>query len=159
MRKLYEITGDLMRVEDLESEELVRAHLDSLQIEFEAKVDGVCRIITNGESEAEEIGKEIARLQARKRSAERGSQWLRDYLKTNMDVAGIPRVKTNLFGVSLSDSKPKVDVVSMNDLPKEFVKIAIETVPLKDEILAHFKATGEVPPGCSITVGKTLRIM
>lgn len=159
MKKLYEITTEIIKaVEEVDSEELMKASLDSLQVEFESKVDQICRVIRNAESEAEMVDAEVKRLQARKRAAERASEWLRNYLKTNMDAAGIPRVKTNLFGVSLSDSKPKVDILSITELSSEFVKTEIIRTPLKEEIIEHFKRTGEVPDGCQITVGKTLRI-
>jgi hypothetical protein len=75
-----------------------------------------------------------------------------------MEAAGIPKIKTALFGVSIFDTKPSVVVLSEADVPKEMVQTTITTKVKKDVILQHYLDTGEIPPGVEITHGKGLRI-
>lgn len=161
MSKLYEITNELVKFRDAESEEdfaLAKSSLDALQIAFEHKVENICKLIKEKEEDERGLQLEISRLISRKQAASKASEWLRSYLKTNMEAAGIPKVKTVLFGVSLSDSKPKVVVKDLAHVPPEFIRVEVIKTPNKEAISEHFKTTGEIPDGCDIEVGKTLRI-
>lgn len=160
--KLYELTTELVKLSDdlatPEEQALAQAHWDSLQMAFEQKVETICKVIKDKEAEQEALDAEAKRLIGRARVAARSIEWLRNYLKVNMDAAGIPKIKTVLFGISLSDSGVKVVVNSISEVPKDFVKTTITTVPDKEKIAEHFKATGEIVPGVTIEQGKTLRI-
>mgnify|MGYP001400229867 CR=1 FL=1 len=160
--RLYELTTELVKLSDdlatPEEQALAQAHWDSLQMAFEQKVETICKVIKEKEVEQEALDAEAKRLIGRARVAARSIDWLRNYLKVNMESAGIPKIKTTLFGVSLFDSAPRVVINAISEVPKDFVKTTITTVPDKDKISEHFKTTGEVLPGVSIEQGKSLRI-
>lgn len=156
MKPLYELAHEFAMVKF--DEEGAEERLNALQVDFESKVQNICIVIKEREAEQEALGKEIARLTTKARVAKKDEDWLRNYLKVNMDAAGIPKIKTTLFGVSLSDSRPKINITAIGEVPKEFVNTAIVTTADKEKILEHFKKTGEVLQGCQIEQGKTLRI-
>jgi len=161
--KLYEITSELTRYseEDLTNPEkqlVLKEHLDNLQVAFENKVEQICKVIRDKELDREALDNEMSRLLFRRKAADSAAEWLRNYLKINMDSAGIPRIKTSLFGVFLSDSKPRIIIEALSEVPKDFVKTTISTVADKEKIAEYYKTTGEILPGVSIEQGKTLRI-
>lgn len=158
MAKLYEIVQDLRGAEDIEDEGALVKRMDGLQLQLETKVEAICKFLSNLTSEADVLESESKRLSSRAKAVRRQSEWIKAYLKGNLDALKVSKLKTPLYRLSLSDSQPMVEVWNMNDIPKEFVKTTIETVVDKQAILEHFKRTGEVVNGVNITQGKTLRI-
>ena len=66
------------------------------------------------------INAEIARLQALKAKRDKIAQGLRDYLKQNMERAGIEKIECPLFSISIKKNPPSVDVIDSLSLPAEF---------------------------------------
>jgi hypothetical protein len=66
------------------------------------------------------IDAEIARLQALKAKRDKVAQGLRDYLKQNMERAGIEKIECPLFSISIKKNPPSVDVIDSLSLPAEF---------------------------------------
>lgn len=66
------------------------------------------------------IDAEIARLQALKAKRDKVAQGLRDYLKQNMERAGIEKIECPLFSISIKKNPPSVDVIDSLSLPSQF---------------------------------------
>jgi hypothetical protein len=74
-----------------------------------------------------------------------------------MDVLDVDKIKTDLHSVTLSQSKPKLDVIDEKALPADYKKTVVSVDRAK--LGAHFKETGEQVPGTVIIPGKrTLNI-
>lgn len=66
------------------------------------------------------IDAEIARLTALKAQRERIAAGLRNYLKTNMERAGIQKITCPLFSISIRNNPPAVEIIDQLSLPTEY---------------------------------------
>jgi seryl-tRNA synthetase len=161
--KLYEISSELISVHDAvetgepSNEELIK-RLDELSLNFETKVESICKFIRNLDAEEKALESEINRLKAKRDQRSKLIGKLRTYMASNMEAVGVDKVKGQLFTVSSYDSKPAVNVLNLSDVPNDFIIVCVESQVDKAAVLEHFKTTGEIPKGIDITQGKTLRI-
>jgi len=66
------------------------------------------------------IDAEIARLQALKAQRERVANGLREYLKSNMERAGIEKIECPMFRITIAKNPPAVEIIDQLSLPKEY---------------------------------------
>jgi hypothetical protein len=163
MTKLYELTSEfssiqrLADVDEFDGEE-IQAKLDSLQLNIEGKVEGICKFLRGLEAERDAVDAEVVRLKRRTEGISKGIEFFRHYMKGNLDSVGIDKIKTPLFSVSIYDSAPKVIIKNLSDVPNEFMVTFAEERVDKEAILATYKTTGEIPRGTDIVRGRTIRI-
>lgn len=95
------------------------------------------------------IDAEIARLQALKERRQKIAQGLRDYLRVNMETAGIDKIECPLFRLTLKKNPPAVEVLDERQVPSQFWVTPPPKVPEpridKKAIAAAIKAGEEVP--------------
>ena len=155
MLPLYEIAAayrNALAVFDDEglqlSPDVIRDTLDGLIGAFEDKARAVAAYVLNLEAEAEAVAAAEARLKARRQSLEKRAAWLRDYLKTNMEAAGVTEIaaadRTFRVRVRLNPEAVELDG-SLPELPAEYVREKVIREPDKAAILAALKAGKEVP--------------
>lgn len=121
---LYTLTNDLQQLEamledeDCEvSRECLMDTLEAVEGEYTDKVSAYCKLIKNLKAEAEDISKEVKRLQAKKRSREKSIERLKDTLATSMQLVGKEKVKTPLFSLyGLKQDK----LCIIGDVPEEY---------------------------------------
>ena len=121
---LYTLTNDLQQLEamledeDCEvSRECLMDTLEAVEGEYTDKVSAYCKLIKNLKAEAEDISKEVKRLQAKKRSREKSIERLKDTLATSMQLVGKEKVKTPLFSLyGLKQDK----LCITGDVPEEY---------------------------------------
>lgn len=126
--------------------------------EIAIKAQGIEMVARTMEMHSPAIEAEIERLTALKKSREKTAASLREYLKTNMIAAGISKLESPLFKVSLRDNPPAVDVFEPGLIPVEFMTQP-ETPPPspnKTAIKEAIKAGKDVP-GARLT--KTQRLV
>ena len=182
--KLYELSGGIKNLLALMEEEgsgalTWDAALAELQGDFETKAINLAKLYNTWKAEAEIYKAEIVRLQGRMKTAEGKQTWAMDYLKQNMEEAGIDHIKGDVVDIRLQDSPPSVSVEDWHSLlqlgsihyltgtvrlPWEqldalhLTEKAGEPTVDKRAILEEFKATGAVPAGVTIEQGKHVRI-
>jgi len=121
---LYELAAELREVEELiEAAEaegaqaapaLLSETIDCIEMDIAAKVDSVVRYIENEGAREAALAEEIKTLQAKKKTAEKRQQWLREYLRDFLLNTGRDNFETRIRKVSL-----KKPVKSLNvDLSK-----------------------------------------
>ena len=66
------------------------------------------------------IDGEIARLQALKTRRDNLAKNLREYLKSNMERAGIEKIECPMFQISIAKNPPAVEITDQNSLPAEY---------------------------------------
>ena len=105
------------------------------------------------------IDAEIARLQALKVQRERVAQGLRDYLKLNMETAGIEKITCPFFTISIAKNPPAVDIFDPLSLPAKFMVLPEPkpAAPDKTAISLAIKA-GEDVPGAKLVQGTRLKV-
>lgn len=157
--KLYELTAEfeaLMHRSD-EGEE-VEAALASLQGSIEHKAGGIVRVLANLEALSGALGTEEKRLSRRRKSAEAQVERLREYVRTCMTTAGINRIECGAFSITLSPGQERVEIVDLEQVPADKVRVSTTRAADKRAILDEYKRDGVVPPGVEIHETTTLRI-
>ena len=134
MAKLYELTSELRAIQDrifdsidqetgeVEVDELTEAALDSIDMAFDSKVDGIARIVRSLMSTADCLKAEEVRLAKRRKAAEQNVAWLKAYVRGAMIEADKPKIKTPMFTVYLQTSAPPVLIEDGSVLPEEYLQ-------------------------------------
>lgn len=165
MAYLYELTDEyselLRRYEEAETDEEAAAivdEMDKLQVDIKVKAENYARLMKIKDAEAGGLGKEIQRLQKKKKSAEGFRDWLKESIRVAMLQLGTPDIGTNIGCWHLQDNPMSCDVVDIALVPEEFRKpIEIPYTVDKEKAKAHFKETGEIIPGLDINVKVGIR--
>lgn len=162
MFKLYELTDmyqniwNLVENEDIDLDNLEMA-LKTIEDSLESKAEGIAKIIKSIESDAAVLKEEETRLASRRKALENKKENIKSYLKEQLSLAGIDKVKTPLMTIALQNNPPSVNVIEEDKIPKQY---KVETVSIslaRREMLEALKA-GAVIPGVEIKQEKSLRI-
>ena len=162
---LYEITRELVLLDNYEEPqeqngedklELFQQALDNLNMKFLDKVTNIVKFIKNLEAYREAVATEAKRLSDRKRSFDNRIDWLKNYVKSCMEATQSEKIKYSLFTISVGKSQPSVEVVDIEKVDAQFIKIKKEVD--KTKILEQMKATGVIPDGVNINHGTHLII-
>jgi hypothetical protein len=158
--KLYELTDQykwLEKVLDEAEEELPKDALDAIKTKIEDKAEDIAKLVRSYEVGSESIQAEIDRLAKRSKSLANKAIWLKGYLQQEMQVAGIEKIKRDLFTISLRPCPPSVNITNLDLIPLPFRRVIPETwQPDKKAILDLYKEKdGEVViPGVEIISDK-----
>jgi uncharacterized protein YeeX (DUF496 family) len=146
---LYHLTKDFQSLQKLGEEDMpleaIQDTLEAIGGEFEDKAVNVIKYSMGVEGDIKNIDDEIARLREIKTRKAKHVASLRDYLRDNMTVTGITKISCPLFSITLGKPTTKVDIVSEQDLPDEYVDLKTVITPNKRLILADLKAGKEIP--------------
>lgn len=164
MANLYDLVGDFKEFEHLynqaeSTEEMQEAerYLMSAETNLSDKVENIARLIKNFEAERDVFKKESVRLSEKSRSFDNKVSSLKRYLQDNLEVAGIDKVKGELFTVSLQNNAMSLDIGTSEHIPMEF-KRTPEPIVNKRELLRHIKDTGELFEGVEVRQTRSVRI-
>ena len=164
MANLYNLTDQFKRAEyyfnNAETEdEMLEAekYLIEAEADLSEKAENIARLIKNFEAERESFKKESDRLAAKAKSFDNKVTNLKRYLKDNLEVAGVDKVKGNLFTVSLRNNPISLDLSSEQHIPMAF-KRTPEPVVNKRELLKYIKETGETFEGVELKRTRSLII-
>ncbi len=155
MSKLYELTGQYQELAvltenaDEDMAAAVRDTMGMIEAEFNDKALAVSRIILNFDTDVSAIDAEIERLQERKRLISNRQKQIKDYLRENMEEAGITKISCPLFTITLARGREVAVIDDENQLPDELVRVKTEIAPDKSAIAAKLKA-GELVPGAHL---------
>ena len=148
---LYEITTDLKNVESLIErdaeqglpvDECLTKALDEIKGSLTTKVCNIGAWIKNLESEEEAIAAEIKRLAERQKAKGAFADRLKAWVLNNIGAGAKFEDARCVVGTRKSQ---RCEIVDQAQIPKEFLKTVVSTVPMKDEIKAAIKAGKEVP--------------
>jgi hypothetical protein len=125
--KLYEIAGQYRQL----AERLADGDFDPTTIAdtieasgltdaLQEKAQGVELVARAAEVHCPAIDAEIARLQALKAHRQKIAAGLREYLKQQMEVAGIERIECPLFRLTLKKNPPAVEVLDAEMVPSGY---------------------------------------
>jgi hypothetical protein len=146
---LYQITQEAQYLAALlETEELtpeLEAELLINQEQLQSKGINYAKVISNYQSESDQIDAEIKRLKALKESRDKKVTWLTESLKNAMLVSGIEKIDSPLFKISLRRSEA-VEVEVPEALPVDWqvkkVTITADKVAIKKAIKEGYSITG-----------------
>ncbi len=164
MANLYELTDQFKEAEYLYNtaeshEEMLEAekYLINAEVDLTDKAENIAKWIKNLEAERDVFKKESDRLAAKAKTVDNKVTSLKRYLQDNLEVAGVDKVKGELFTVSLQNNALSLDVSNAEHIPMEF-KRTPEPVVNKRELLKYIKETGEIFDGVEVRQTRSVRI-
>lgn len=158
---LYELTGDILKLQDLLASgevvdaELLKDVISDTEADYEAKIESYAMVIKNLSADIAALKEEADRLNSRRKTLEANIDSLKSRMFDSMKATNTPKIKGRLFTISIQANGGKIPVivdVDTADLPDNLVKI--EEKPDLDAIskfiaanpgtkLAHFGERGE----------------
>ncbi|WP_373786506.1 siphovirus Gp157 family protein [Jeotgalibaca porci] len=164
MANLYGLTDQFKQAEyyfnNAETEEEMleaEQYLIEAEVDLAEKAENIAKWIKNLEAERDVFKQEAVRLSEKSRSLDNKVSSLKRYLQDNLEIAGVDKVKGNLFTVSLRNNPISLDLSSDEHIPMEF-KRTPEPVVDKRELLKHIKETGETFEGVGLKRTRSLII-
>lgn len=164
--KLYEINQKYLELLDaIENEEIpmdcIKDTLDSIEGDFETKLDSIVSYIKNLKIEKDAIRDEIKTLQARVKSKENKIDGLTEYVKASMEIFNKKKIETPRNVVSIRKTPEKL-VIKDEELAKEKLTnieggVIIET-KINKQLLKEKMKEGESFEFAELKAGKTLMI-
>src|SRR5690606_3924103 len=154
---LYELTGNYQQLLELADEADPQAFEDTLNVledEINHKAENIAKVIKTLEAEAKALEDEKKRLENRITSRKNKIQRLKDYLKENLEKAGLPKAKGKTFTVWVQDSE-KVHVSDESAIPEQYfvMKRQLSKTAIKEAI-----ENGQQVAGAEIVKNKSIRI-
>jgi hypothetical protein len=137
--------------------EAVNDTLEALSGELEDKAVNVAKFLRNMETMAEAIKNAEAAMAKRRKALERRAEWLKYYLKDNMERTGITEIECPYFKLSVQNNPPAVHILDEDAVPVEFKE---QVVSWKIDKTAIRKAvqSGQSVAGVSLANGTRLVI-
>ena len=158
--KLYELSQDyqqVMALLDEGTEVEVFDTLESIKTEIAEKATSIAIVMKSYDSNIEILDAEIKRLQERKRSEQSKQQWLKDYLKFNMEQAQIDKLKTATHTISIRKNPPKLVIENESLIPSEYTIVIPERYEIDKASVKTALKTKDVP-GAKLEQGTSLMI-
>jgi len=155
-----EYKADLERLADLDlPDNVVQDTLESLGGELEAKAQNTVAFMRHLESLAESIKQAETQMELRRKSLEARSKHLREYILACMQTAGVQKIDSPYFSISIAKNPPSVEVLEYQLIPMEFMRTheAPPPSPDKKAILEAIKSGKEIE-GCRVNQSVRLNI-
>lgn len=128
------------------------AMLDGMEGEITDKLDGYCKVIKTLEAEAEAVKAESLRLSQRKTALENQVSRLKEAMKIGMLRLNMDKHKSNLFTVSITKPRQRVEVTNIDAVPSELLRVKKEVD--KTAAMELLKA-GEKVHGVDLVYGES----
>lgn len=153
--KLHEMSKDYIGIleSDMQGDQLTEC-LDSIGDSFDEKANNIVKLVSSLSVDVDGIDKELKRLQAMKKAITSNQDRLKEYLRYNMEVTGINKIKHSLFSITLGKPTITAEVVDIDFLPDNFVSTDVVMKADKKAILKALKE-GEDIPGAVLSTGKS----
>ena len=163
MTKLYDLAADYAKVKELlENEdiepEIMQDTLESIEAAMEVKAKNIAILVQGLGSDASIIKAEEQRLAQRRKAIENKQKWLKDYLKSQMEYAGIDRFKTPTHTISLQNNPPALKITDEGAIPANFLAVIPERYEVDKAALKDALKAGEEIPGAELVQGKSIQI-
>ncbi|EPT8929624.1 siphovirus Gp157 family protein [Listeria innocua] len=156
--KLYQLTDNYLRVQELLEEnktEAVEDTLDALADGFHDKAENIVKIIKSLAADAEMAGKEAKRLLKRKQALENNVQKLKTYLQTEMERMEIRKINSTLFTIQIQKNPASVEIVDEALLKPFFL---IQEPKIDKKRIAEILKSGEEVEGARLVESESIRI-
>ena len=147
MAQLYKLAQNYQNLWELVEDEsidlnIVETALQDIEGQIKEKAENLAYFIKSLGSDVEIIKAEENRLAARRKALENKQTWLKNYLHTQLEIAGVDKVKTT--DEAIVPTQFKTVIPASYTIDKNAIKDAIKR--------------GEEVPGCSLSQGRSLRI-
>lgn len=127
--QLYKLTkeyesalNDLSSMEDL-TPEMVADSLAALQGEVEEKGRAVAAFTLNVDADITALKEHEAAIAAKRKALEKRRDWMRDYLRENMERCGITKIESPYFNITLTKPRKQVVIDDESALPRDYMRV------------------------------------
>lgn len=158
MMKLYELTDNYLRLQELLEEnktEAVMDTLDAITDGFHDKAENIAKIIKSLAADAEMAGTEAKRLLKRKQALENNVQKLKIYLQTEMERMEIRKINSTLFTIQIQKNPVSVEIVDDSLLQAFFL---LQEPKIDKKRIAEILKSGEEVKGARLVESESIRI-
>jgi hypothetical protein len=133
MSALYQLVEQYRSLETLDASddlpaEVIRDTLEGLTGDLTVKATNVAKFILNCESMADAVDGAAKQMKARAERIRKRADSIREYLKVNMQGAGITKIEATEFVLALKKNPPAVIVDNEAEIPEAF-KVTPEPAP------------------------------
>lgn len=162
MGKLYEITNDFqsvleMDIESAEDADAMVQLLEELKTRFEVKAEGVMKIVRMTEGEVSVFKLEEERLYKARKAKEKKAEWLKEYLRQNMQMAETKVCQAGIFKLMRVNAKPSVLISDEAIIPSDYIIRKETRSPDKGRIFEILSGGGEIP-GAALVPNEYLKV-
>lgn len=160
---LYDLTDsyrNLWEMVDNDDTDLtvVEQALQTVEGAIETKAGNIAIFIRNLDSESKLIKEEEERLKSRRQAIENKRDRIKEWLKSNMELAGIEKLKTTTHTIAIQNNPPAVQIINEDKIPGKFLTLVPEHYEVNKKAIGDALKSGENVPGAELTRGKSLRI-
>ena len=162
MRALYEIDQDILDCVDMETGEIIDSDaLDALQMEREAKLEGVALWEKDLMAEAAAVKEEADKLMARKRALDNKIAALKSWLLIALNGEKLKTPRCNVYQmrsqrVNVEDEEKLIEFLKTLEEPEKFLRFR-EPELRRDEIKKALKEDYHIP-GASLETTESVVI-
>lgn len=111
------------------------------------------------DAEADAIEAAAKEMMARAKAKRTRADGIREYLKTCMEVAGISKIESPHFAISIQKNPHSVDVFETALIPAEYMRQAAPPPPEPDKVaIKEALKSGVEVPGCVLVQGTKIVI-
>lgn len=122
---LYEIADEILSV--VEAEEFDGDLIEQLSMAFEKKAESILAWKDKMSSFVQYCKDEEARIAAKRKTAESRVAWLNDYLKNNMEAAGIMSLDIGTKTIKIQNNPPSCIIDDEGEVDARFFVVVPET--------------------------------
>lgn len=131
--RLYELSDNYLSALDYLTDpeadipmEAVTDTLEAFELDLTEKATNVAAFARNLEATAKAIKEAEQAMARRRRALENRSQWIKDYLKHNMEATGITKIESPWFVLAIRKNPQSVEVSDEASLPDDTVTVTLE---------------------------------
>ena len=154
MRARYEINQDILSCVDMETGEILDVEkLDALQMEREAKLEGVALWVKDLKAEAAAVKEEADKLTARKKALDNKIDGLKNWLLCALDGEKLKTPRCNVYQIhnqklNVPDEPELISFLQTLEEPEKFLRFKDPELK-KDDIKKALKE-GTIIPGAEL---------
>lgn len=161
---LYQIAGEFRDAADKLAEldldpQTMADTLESLGGDMEEKSKNTAFVVRNLEATADQIDAAVTEMSKRAATIRKNAERVRQYLLDNMIFAGVKKLETPYFVLTVRENPPKVIVDDEKQIPGEyFADPAMPPPKLDKKLVAQAIKDGHSVPGVHVERGMSLQI-
>lgn len=140
-------------------DEVIADTLEGLQFPIEQKAVNVAAFVRNLKASVSQIKEAESAMAARRKALENRAARVEQYLLDNMQRAGMSKIESPYFVLSVRDNPPSVCIDAEGLIPQEFMRQPEPPPPAPDKkAIAQAIKDGKDVPGAHLVTSKRLDI-
>lgn len=163
MAALFELAAEFRALTDRLNESELDAQtiadtLDGASCDFEDKITSIAKFKKNIEAEADSIKAARIPMEEREKALRKKAEGLADYMKANMEKAGVLKVPSPWFVVSVAQNPASVIVDDESLIPDDYMREIPASYSPDKKLIKSAMDEGYVVPGCHLERATSIRI-